>query len=573
MDFSKLRAMMPAVLVVGLAGVGRADTGTSGVKDNAELFTPAALETAKKEIAAIKQACVRDLLIETFKTAPPNRISELRGMDADARKGFFTDWSKKRMQRLHLKDIYVLFCKDPPYIEVTVGQEMLHRAFPAADRDHLRDLMLTHFRQKDYDTSLLKGVRFVRARLGRDPRAALPPPVINQVMDYAAFFSAGGLQRANALIRDINHDLNRSLVFETFPGVVQEDRSRRSLSMAGGSRRLLFDTWMEERASATGIDGLYVLICRRPGHVQVGAGRQTTNEAFRPGIRDNLRDLLISRFDERQFDLGLLESLALIYDSWHQAQSAAVSRPVTGEVTDHARLFDEMTIRRANQELRHIQIASGHRVLVETFKSVPPGKVKQVELMPAEERARFFAAWANERLEAAGGGTVGILICMDPMHVEVRADSSPGEGPYGSSDTTRLRDRLAEQLKAGRCDDMLASALDDLRSHLKPIAGQNAIDTGSDAGAASALPMPAGNQRKTDPVLGILGVPASSDYPPRWGWVENTGIALLALGVLMGVATALILRRQPGDGAFRANKLGAGASGSGPGDCGSSQVS
>src|SRR5205085_1405009 len=94
---------------------------------------------------------------------------------------FFNDWKERRYSELNLDGVYVLICRDPSYFQIGVGDETAKRAFTLSDRDRMRDVMMSAFRQKDFDTGIVQAMELAKQTFDRkmgDQRSQ-PPPVAN----------------------------------------------------------------------------------------------------------------------------------------------------------------------------------------------------------------------------------------------------------------------------------------------------------------------------------------------------------------------------------------------------------
>src|SRR5205823_3586609 len=141
------------------------------------------------------------------------------------------------------------------------------------------------------------------------------------------FFSADAVHRADAQIKNRNQAPKRNLIVETFE-TVPPDQVTHVERLTSEARARFFADWLQERARASGVDGVHILICRHPSHVQIGIGPETLKHGFSPTDRDQLRNLLVARFRDKQYDQGLLDALALVQDPLAKKQPASVPTPV-----------------------------------------------------------------------------------------------------------------------------------------------------------------------------------------------------------------------------------------------------
>jgi hypothetical protein len=126
-----------------------------------------------------------------------------------------------------------------------------------------------------------------------------------EVRDEAGFFSPDAVREANRGIADIRRQFGKDLVIETYAEPPEDVAGR--LRQEGRDR--VYTDWAQVRAGEAGVNGIYVLITRRPAHIQVAVGSETRRTAFTTADRDQLRDLLLQAFREQRFDDGLRQSV------------------------------------------------------------------------------------------------------------------------------------------------------------------------------------------------------------------------------------------------------------------------
>jgi uncharacterized membrane protein YgcG len=218
------RAPWPITLL-GCLALCASSVGAAEINDEVGFFSPAAVRQARDEIREIQCQHHKDVLIDTFKAIPAAKLKQFQALSGTAQDRFFTEWSQERYRTARVDGIAVLICRNPAKIRVTVGQQVLEKAFPGADRDRLVELLLTRFKAREYDQGLLDGVSHVHARLNANlgvsaPRVVgVPAPVANEVKDYAGFFQADAVRKANSAIQALRQRFRQDLVFETFKTV------------------------------------------------------------------------------------------------------------------------------------------------------------------------------------------------------------------------------------------------------------------------------------------------------------------------------------------------------------------
>ena len=155
-----------AVAVV-LVSISMAQATGAGIQDAAGFFSQEAIATAEQQIAAIHKQLGKDLRVETYASLPTDRAAQYT---PEKRNEFFATWAYQRAKALGLDGVIVLICKDPSFLQVEVGDRTKHHAFTLANRDHMRDLLVTAFKQRRFDEGLQQAVTYygqtLQANLG-----------------------------------------------------------------------------------------------------------------------------------------------------------------------------------------------------------------------------------------------------------------------------------------------------------------------------------------------------------------------------------------------------------------------
>ncbi|HZT78893.1 MAG TPA: TPM domain-containing protein [Gemmataceae bacterium] len=138
---------------------------------------------------------------------------------------------------------------------------------------------------------------------------------------------------------------------------------------------------------------------------------------------------------------------------------------VAPEVRDEAKFFSPDAIKRANEQIRDLSRRQNTDLLVETFPAPPGDQAEKVKAMSREERAKFFAKWAEERAEARVVRGVCILVCKEPPHVEYYI-TPPARGRFSDADKAKLRNLLVTEFREKRYDDGLLAAVKFVREKL-----------------------------------------------------------------------------------------------------------
>ncbi|HMF14003.1 MAG TPA: TPM domain-containing protein [Gemmataceae bacterium] len=112
------------------------------------------------------------------------------------------------------------------------------------------------------------------------------------VRDGAGLFPQGkGIQDVDQQIEDIHRRFGVDVLIETVTAVPAE----RAEEFKQLKAEKFFQLWAEERALAAGVDGVYVLICNSPRHVEVLVGDSAdklVDKRARVGVRRTLEQKL-----------------------------------------------------------------------------------------------------------------------------------------------------------------------------------------------------------------------------------------------------------------------------------------
>jgi uncharacterized protein len=144
--------------------------------------------------------------------------------------------------------------------------------------------------------------------------AAVPAPVQANVRDEAHLFQPNTVEKANALIREIWQRDGKDLLVETLaePPAGKMDEAT---SADPKVKDRFFKNWALTRAREAHVNGVYVLICKEPGHVEIEVGDDTRRRAFSDEDRRRLTQIFIDHFRKKEFDTGLLQGVQFVHDT------------------------------------------------------------------------------------------------------------------------------------------------------------------------------------------------------------------------------------------------------------------
>jgi len=151
--------------------------------------------------------------------------------------------------------------------------------------------------------------------------------VVPEVQDGAGFFKPETIAKANDLLAEIGKKHDKDLLVETYP-TVPADKVEAVKAMDKEARAKFFQEWANSRARRRRVNGVYVLICKEPGHIQVEVGHETQKTAFTTKDRDRLRDLLIDAFQKKEHDRGLIDAVQFVEKTLDENLAHTPSRRV-----------------------------------------------------------------------------------------------------------------------------------------------------------------------------------------------------------------------------------------------------
>ena len=156
--------VLPAVVALLLSpAIAHADMG--GIRDDGAFFSAQARTEALKDIHEMGKRYKKDLMFETFREIPADLKQGVDLTDKAAKDRLYEQWATKQFKQQGINGIYILIVKDPPHLQIMVGNDTLKEAFTSKDRDALRSMMLAKLHDKQNDDALRESVNFVNATL------------------------------------------------------------------------------------------------------------------------------------------------------------------------------------------------------------------------------------------------------------------------------------------------------------------------------------------------------------------------------------------------------------------------
>jgi hypothetical protein len=168
-------------------------------------------------------------------------------------------------------------------------------------------------------------------------QATKRPVPLGGVKDSAGLFSEQAVSKARDEIQQIKRNTGKDFVVQTFPEAperyVFEKNDKRQVKRES-------ERWAQDEFDKNRVDGVYVLICRKPTILWVELGRNTQRQGeFTIAERDELAQLMLRKFTESSKakddpkkaqelrDQALLEAVAYVRQNMTRAPGAAAAPP------------------------------------------------------------------------------------------------------------------------------------------------------------------------------------------------------------------------------------------------------
>jgi hypothetical protein len=132
-------------------------------------------------------------------------------------------------------------------------------------------------------------------------------PCAAQVEDEAGLFKPETIAKANSLIEKIRETTGKQIAVYTVKKAPEDLAKEYNLDDAG-QRGELFDKWARERMKEKKIDGVQILLCQEPPHIEITVSKGSES-LFGPWYRNHLKGRMIGRFQPDNPDQTYLQAL------------------------------------------------------------------------------------------------------------------------------------------------------------------------------------------------------------------------------------------------------------------------
>ena len=123
-------------------------------------------------------------------------------------------------------------------------------------------------------------------------KAAVKHAGVLHVYDGGSLFKSEGIERAKSAMSNTQFDHGLTLHIDTHSAIPAGKKAPTTKE----ERAKFFHDWANELAKNDKAKGIYVLVCRSPGYVQVIADKTTRDRGFSPHDEDKIRDIFADAF-------------------------------------------------------------------------------------------------------------------------------------------------------------------------------------------------------------------------------------------------------------------------------------
>ncbi len=152
-----------------------------------------------------------------------------------------------------------------------------------------------------------------------------------QIIDTAHMFSCSTVVRANQRSARLHAKTGRTIWVQTFAGIPADI----SQEFPQASLHHLFYQWAGKIGRSDHVNGVVIIICRKPGYLIIRGGRSALNSVLSPSKQARASRLMLALFRSGQFQSGLLTGLQFISSTMEQHTAATAKRTHGQSVSSH----------------------------------------------------------------------------------------------------------------------------------------------------------------------------------------------------------------------------------------------
>jgi uncharacterized protein len=348
---------------------------------------------------------------------------------------------------------------------------------------------------------LLPGFLFGLLFVGAAPAARA------DVRDSAQFFSKETVQKADDIIREIRKETTKDVVVETF---AEAPASKMDALKGEKSKQALRD-WAAERARELKVNGVFVLICKKPSKLEVLAGAKTREKAFTDANVKELASILLKDFKEKKFDEGLTRGLQYTLETMRTNLKGAKGASVVVEpIKDEGKFFSEKAVREAESVIADIQKKYKKDVIIETFAK------KKDDVTVSD--------WAKQRARERNVNGVYVLICKEPPAMQVDTGGETAKKVFTHDDARATYEVMKKYFHDKKYDEGLLEGVRFIEKKMGENTGGGAKTNNTEKTEKAPLTGPSSTSSG-----GKTAMPAAG---PHFNWLGLVCPLLIVIGVV-----------------------------------------
>jgi hypothetical protein len=131
------------------------------------------------------------------------------------------------------------------------------------------------------------------------------------IQDDGAFFSESAKSEADRSITELEKATKKELVIRTFKELPADVKQGVNLEDKPAVKRVVSD-WALKQARESRVNGVFILLVKSPGNLQIEVGMDTQKRAFTLRDRDTLESLMLAKLRAKQNDGALLDGVNFV---------------------------------------------------------------------------------------------------------------------------------------------------------------------------------------------------------------------------------------------------------------------
>lgn len=149
------------------------------------------------------------------------------------------------------------------------------------------------------------------------------------IVDGGKFFSPQTIESANRKIAELEQRHATEIRIESFAAVPAADQARVA-AMDKTARAKYFSQWLHDCAVAEKAKGVFLLICREPGHLRIDVTASLRGRGFGNSARDAVTEVMRVGFGRKEYDAALLGGLEQLDRQLGRLSAKSAAAPAAG---------------------------------------------------------------------------------------------------------------------------------------------------------------------------------------------------------------------------------------------------